>query len=461
MPKAEIGKEYESLWNEYQYRHDRIWKLFFSVIIATTTIVLIPYTKIKIVEGLSLAPKLLLLTAPLLIVIFSWVAIIREIDLFDKIKDIFREYQRIFFPIDHRNNSRNEKKGFSAIWAWMITKLNFRKRVIVLMGFLFFVSLTHCVLGICEEVRGKSSRPDAGWASIAKELKNIRMLIEKDKSEGARTQAQIAHLDEKLKEMMSTPAEIHMTRTVLTTGSVLIIVGTLILALIPLARSHLPKIMPGIMLLSGGVTLLGGLSLINLKALNLLKVEFLTGGAGDTTKSRPAAINIDKITIEWPSEGVRIGDDEKHGSIHFEHLGDIGTFAPGELDLADKSKVGEFIAEVNKRVADRHRWIFMLIAGKVDQRAIGKSLQNMYESNFALAQRRAVWVKDHLKGKIKGLDFEKMIPIAMGPEHFPDENDDRVLENDRLEKDRIVRCYGLWIKTAPKQGAVNPDPTYQ
>ena len=93
----------------------------------------------------------------------------------------------------------------------------------------------------------------------------------------------------------------------------------------------------------------------------------------------------------------------------------------------------------------------MILAGKVDRRLLKKTIQEKYGSNFALAQSRAAWVRRCLLDeKILGLEPEKIVALATGPELIK-----KSASNKSVEDDRVVRCYAFWTKKQMKKVSPN------
>lgn len=437
VPRTEIMSEYDSLWDEYKYRHNLIWKLIYGVIIATTTVIVIPYTEAKIVNTLDPKAYDILLFLPLVVVITAWFAILREIDLLDRVKNIFCAYQKLSFPVIPTKKEYSRWVFSKKIYRKIMSVFNFRMRVIVLLLVLLITAAIHIRWGFpTNEQKNNNVSSTAVSRSTTEELGKIRAILEKGLSANEQSQANA-----------SQPVENQTTDTTFKTGIGLTIVGALIFASIIFKRSHSTKRMIIATLLSGGVTILSGLSLINLETFSLLKIERQASGVNERSEPKGTSINIDNLSLEWPFEAVHL-DDDLNESILFEAFEEIGPFEPGQEVLAHSSKVMGLIKEVKARASNQHELIFMIIAGKVDKRLLRKPLQEKYGSNFALAQRRAIWVKKALvDAEIPGLDYGKLITIATGPEFFPKKGDD-----DSLEIDRIVRCYALWIKKNSKGG---------
>lgn len=103
---------YDSLWNEYKYRHDMIWKLSFRTITACVVVSILPYTRSIIVGKLNLAIFGLLLLIPIGILVYSLYTINREIELLDEVKKKYRSIQRTYLNIEQEKSLKQGKSGF-------------------------------------------------------------------------------------------------------------------------------------------------------------------------------------------------------------------------------------------------------------------------------------------------------------------------------------------------------------
>ncbi len=176
---------------------------------------------------------------------------------------------------------------------------------------------------------------------------------------------------------------------------------------------------------------LGGVTLISLDGLTLFGIE-----GRDPSKTR---INIERVAIEWPFDSPT---DTLPMQIMFEQLPSIRNFESGKGSLKDCNALSELSDAIKNNLNNKKYTLsFMIIAGKVDKRLLNEDLQKKYGSNLGLAQKRAVWVKNCLVRNEKlGLDPEKLIAVATGPEQTGNE------ANDDLEQDRIVLVYAFWMK---------------
>jgi L-rhamnose mutarotase len=91
-----------SLWEEYKYRHDLVWRVIFQLTAAIVILSVIPYVNPDIVKIMKWG----ILGVPLLsiaLIVFSFLLINNEMDLFQEIKDEYRRQQKALFPdIKHR-----------------------------------------------------------------------------------------------------------------------------------------------------------------------------------------------------------------------------------------------------------------------------------------------------------------------------------------------------------------------
>jgi F0F1-type ATP synthase assembly protein I len=90
------------LWNEYQYRHDLVWKLVFRLTAAVVVLGIIPYTQDKVVNAIHWG----ILVPPILGVILAVVWSLRvklELRHLDHIRDLYRPLQDSLFYKFHED----------------------------------------------------------------------------------------------------------------------------------------------------------------------------------------------------------------------------------------------------------------------------------------------------------------------------------------------------------------------
>ena len=110
VPTAEVVSLYDSLWNEYNYRHNLIWKHLFQSVVAAVAVTIPVYTKSSVVNQTIKIPTPFKVWEPTLynllafitfaILAYSLIAIVRELQLYDKIKQAYRDHQKMLFGID-------------------------------------------------------------------------------------------------------------------------------------------------------------------------------------------------------------------------------------------------------------------------------------------------------------------------------------------------------------------------
>jgi hypothetical protein len=94
-----FGK-YKFLWEEYKYRHELCWKLIIQITIAVVIILIIPYTKTDIAKSLGNWIVTLPIVA-IILLIFSYARLSRELDILHKIRTTYRELQTLLYGIKY------------------------------------------------------------------------------------------------------------------------------------------------------------------------------------------------------------------------------------------------------------------------------------------------------------------------------------------------------------------------
>ena len=100
------------LWQEYEYRHDLIWRLIFKFTTAIVLISIVTYVQVALVRTLGA----LIIGAPLLAVAlacFGLIVMRNELDIFGKIKLRYREWQNQLMSPDNQLHELKEKGSFS------------------------------------------------------------------------------------------------------------------------------------------------------------------------------------------------------------------------------------------------------------------------------------------------------------------------------------------------------------
>ena len=105
------------LWQEYQYRHDLIWKLLFRITFIAVLLTITPFTistsiRDRVDGWLTLLPIL-----AILLVVGSWRLLVTEFQLFQPIDKLYRWYRERaleqYLPSKQRKALRKiSKKGF-------------------------------------------------------------------------------------------------------------------------------------------------------------------------------------------------------------------------------------------------------------------------------------------------------------------------------------------------------------
>ena len=93
-------EEFKFLWEEYKYRHELCWKLIFQITAAVVIILIIPYTQPKIAGAI----KYWIVTLPaiaIILLIFSFIRLSKELGLLHKIRTKYRELQNQVYNIIH------------------------------------------------------------------------------------------------------------------------------------------------------------------------------------------------------------------------------------------------------------------------------------------------------------------------------------------------------------------------
>lgn len=127
---SDAVSKFESLWEEYKYRHDLIWQRTFTFTTAITLISIIPYIRPEIARLLQnwilIAPLLALLLAG-----FGLLVMLNELILFGKIKLEYREQQ---------NKLLGKKLHELKNWSW------FSLFVTVYFVALLLLSILNCYI---------------------------------------------------------------------------------------------------------------------------------------------------------------------------------------------------------------------------------------------------------------------------------------------------------------------------
>ena len=185
---------------------------------------------------------------------------------------------------------------------------------------------------------------------------------------------------------------------------------------------------------------LGGLTFFGIDTVNLFNIGSEINGTEGRVPSE-TRINIERVAVEWPFDSPIATETSPPMRIMFEQLPSIRNFESGKESLKDCNALSELNDAIKNNLEKQYTLSFMIIAGKVDKRLLNETAQRKYGSNLGLAQKRAAWVKDCLVGNENlGLDREKLIAVATGPEQTGNE------ANHDLEKDRIVLVYAFWTK---------------
>lgn len=94
-------KDVQSLWAEYKYRPELIWKNTFQITLAFVALSVIPYCK-DVVRALGRTVVAVPFLA-LALVGFALPIMINELNVFHKIKEKYREKQKAAYCIEHED----------------------------------------------------------------------------------------------------------------------------------------------------------------------------------------------------------------------------------------------------------------------------------------------------------------------------------------------------------------------
>ena len=96
---SQLGlSEFNTLWNEYSYRHEHVWTWLHKLLIAALALSIAPYLKVQMPDSL----KWFLMMPPLLSIILlllAWFRVWREMQILKHIRCAYRESQRRLFNI--------------------------------------------------------------------------------------------------------------------------------------------------------------------------------------------------------------------------------------------------------------------------------------------------------------------------------------------------------------------------
>ena len=85
-----------SLWEEYKYRHDLLWRITFQITVASVLLAIVPYTADPATLGIvALAPPLL----AVVLVVLGIVVVSVERKLFLPVRDKYWAWQKEMFSI--------------------------------------------------------------------------------------------------------------------------------------------------------------------------------------------------------------------------------------------------------------------------------------------------------------------------------------------------------------------------
>jgi hypothetical protein len=90
-----------SLWEEYKYRHDLLWRITFQITVASVLLAIVPYTADPATLGIvALAPPLL----AVVLVVLGIVVVSVERKLFLPVRDKYWAWQKEIFSINQPEN---------------------------------------------------------------------------------------------------------------------------------------------------------------------------------------------------------------------------------------------------------------------------------------------------------------------------------------------------------------------
>lgn len=189
---------YNSLWNEYKYRHELIWKFLFQSIGAAIVVSVATYTQSSIVNKLDPWFYPVFLLIPFWILLYSALSMERELKLFEKIKVKYRSYQTRYFNIEH-----NVRKLF----------FDFNRRVKYVYRILILLSLIHIPLGLCINPPGILQ----GMCKIISSKKDppskeITAIVEKYKQEKQNLDQDFIEINKEIKNIPATSFGLDISR---------------------------------------------------------------------------------------------------------------------------------------------------------------------------------------------------------------------------------------------------------
>lgn len=88
LTKAEVT----TIWDEYKYRHEHVWKTVFSLTGAVVLLSVIPYLYPRVTCVLGWRTGVSLFVG-IILYLFGFLRLLRELKRFDKIKYLYRDHQ--------------------------------------------------------------------------------------------------------------------------------------------------------------------------------------------------------------------------------------------------------------------------------------------------------------------------------------------------------------------------------
>jgi len=121
---------FEVIWEEYKYRHDKVWRLIIQITTAAVVLSVIPYLNLDVVSGLVWG----ILLVPLLAVVlvgFAFLVIQNEMYLLSRIKNKFWCVQLEVFKIPLPPEERRPFQGYVRVYLIILLVLGLLNCVII------------------------------------------------------------------------------------------------------------------------------------------------------------------------------------------------------------------------------------------------------------------------------------------------------------------------------------------
>lgn len=186
----------------------------------------------------------------------------------------------------------------------------------------------------------------------------------------------------------------------------------------------------------GTLSLLYSFHLLETNFENLLALNFEVGGQASPR------ISIGHVTIEWPEGNEASIKQQGRAQFQFRKIAEIEGFASGAEALSGRngcSIVEQRYGAGLKDLGQDAQPVLLLVVGRTDREALGENLKRRYESNAALATRRAEWARDCIvNSESLKLPERSIVALPAGPRFVSMLN-----EPEGMAADRAVEIFAL------------------